>query len=289
MTDEEKSVDEEIQSHLKKVYGFSEDQLLKEVEEAEKSVNDLNFSGAEDRIYKRMMERRAEKEKKEENGKKSELDEQAVSIAADRPDAENTDKEKSPVRKAVRFKKKTFLLVAAVAATLALMLGSTAIGEKNFFLRPVGDDIIYKVAVDNDKNKLDSSKLEVAYDKIETELNIKALKLGYIPEKLIFKDIVITNGKAVIIFEYYGNKIHLVQEYKNRESSIDTETDRKEKLSDTVENDWLGQDITVYQQKLKEGQVEYCVEIYNQEAQYRFMGIFDQDEFIKIVEYLKFV
>lgn len=304
MTDEEKKVDKEIQSHLKKVYGFSDEQLLKEVESAEKSVNDLDFSGAEDRIYKRMMERRAEREKRAEIVKNAASGEPIVPIdlvapegAADssesitpvKPDEENTSKENSPAKKAVRFRKKTFFLVAAVAAVLAMMLGSTAIGEKNFFLRPVGDNIIYNVAVDNDKNKLDLSKLEVAYNKIEDELDIKVLKLGYIPEKLIFEDIVITNGKAIIIFDYNGNKIHLVQEYKSKETSIDTETDRKEAWPDTIFNDWLGQEITVYQQGLGEGQVEYCIEIYNQEAQYRLMGIIERDEFKKIVEYLKFV
>lgn len=294
MTDEEKSVDEEIQSHLKKVYGFSEDQLLKEVEEAEKSVNDLNFSGAEDRIYKRMMERRAGREKKEETGKKYEPDElfetvmpdgPVVSIVADKPDAENTDKEKSPVRKAVRFKKKTFLLVAAVAAVLALMVGSTAIGEKNYFFRRVGDGVSHNQAIDNDNNKLDSSKLEEAYKEISEKLNIQVLRLGYIPKELYFEELVITNKKALIIFDYNGNKIHFIQERRDKETSISPQSDRR-KINNEVYNEWIKQIISISENLLDEGCIENSVEIFTEKNQYRIMGVMEREEFEKIIKYL---
>lgn len=297
MTDEEKSVDEEIQSHLKKVYGFSEDQLLKEVEEAEKSVNDLNFSGAEDRIYKRMMERRAGREKKEETGKKYEPDElfetvmpdgPVVSIVADKPDAENTDKEKSPVRKAVRFKKKTFLLVAAVAAVLALMVGSTAIGEKNFFLRRVGDGMNYKVAIDNDKNKIVASNIEEAYKDIDEKLGIRVLTLGYVPQKLHYDELVITSNKALIVFDYNGNKIHFVQEYKDKQASIGPQSDRIDG-SNEIYNEWIDQKINISENILDGDQIEYSVEITIETSQYKIMGIMEKPEFENVVKNLLFL
>lgn len=294
MTDEEKRVDEEIQSHLKKVYGFSEDQLLKEVEAAEKSVNDLDFSGAEDRIYERMLERRAEKEKKEEKVRKSEPDElfetvmpdgPVVSIVADKSDAENTDKEKSPVRKAVRFKKKTFLLVAAVAAVLALMVGSTAIGEKNYFFRRVGDGVNHAVAIDNDKNKVDASKIEEAYKDIDEKLDIQVLRLGYIPKELYFEELVVTNKKALIIFDYNGNKIYFIQECRDKETSIGPQSDRK-KGNNEVYNDWIKQTVSINENLLDEGCVEYSVEIYTEKSQYRLMGVMEKEEFKKVIKYL---
>lgn len=296
MTDEEKSVDEEIQSHLKKVYGFSEDQLLKEVEEAEKSVNDLDFSGAEDRIYKRMMERRAEKEKKEETGKKYEPDElfetvmpdgPVVSIVADKPDAEDTDKEKSPVRKAVRFKKKTFLLVAAVAAVLALMVGSTAIGEKNFFLRAVGDDVNSVVVVDNDANKCDVSKIENAYAEVSNTLDIiPILKFLYFPREMQFEQLIFEENKAILVFEYNGNSIYYILKHKDSGSSIGIKSDVQMEYS--VYNDWISQDIAIRENALNGGKTEYEAQVYIENTIYCITGIMEKEEFDKMIENLCF-
>lgn len=278
MTDEEKRVDEEIQSHLKKVYGFSEDQLLKEVEAAEKSVNDLDFSGAEDRIYERMLERRAEKEKREET---------VEECMADKPEAEDIDKEKPPARKVVRFRKKTILLVAAVAAILALMVGSTAIGEKNYFFRRVGDGVKHNSAIDNDSNKLDSSKLEEAYKEISEKLNIKVIKLGYIPSEMYFDELIMGDNKALIVFDYNGSKVNIVQEYSDIEISIDPQSDRKE-CKDTVENRLIKQIIPVCENTLENNQMEYSIEIRIRKAQYRIKGVMEKEEFKNIIRFLFF-
>ena len=260
MTDKEKRDDAEIQDHLKKVYGFSEEQLLKELESAEKSVSDSDFPGAEERIFQKLMERKAEEEKKEI---------------------------KEPEKKVVRFKKKNIFLAAAVASILALALGSTAIGEKNYFLRRVGDDINYHVAVDNSNNKISPSKIEEAYSQIQQELGIDVLILNYIPSEMIYDDLAIADGKALISFEYNGNKIYLVQEKKDSDVSIDMESDRKEEIEDKVYNSWLKQELIIYQNKLENGEIEYYTEIFENKAQYRFMGIMKIEEFKKIVEFLK--
>lgn len=302
MTDEEKRVDKEIQSHLKKVYGFSDEQLLKEVESAEKSVNDLDFSGVEDRIYKRIMERRAEKEKRTESVKNASVGEPIVpielvdperpadpveSITPARPDEENTSKENSPEKKAVRFRKKTFFLVAAVAAVLAMMLGSTVIGEKNYFLRRVGDGVNYMVAIDNDQNKTDISSIEDAYKDIDEKLGIQVLALGYLPQNMQFEEIVITNNKALIVFEYNDNKIHFVQEYKDKRTSIGPQSDRVEK-SNEIYNEWIKQFIYISENILDENQIEYSVEITIGKSQYKIMGIMEKIEFENIVKNLYF-
>lgn len=287
MTDEEKRVDEEIQSHLKKVYGFSEDQLLKEVEAAEKSVNDLDFSGAEDRIYERMLERRAEKEKREEKVRKSEPDKPSVSIVADKPDAENSDKKKSPARKDVRFKKKTFLLVAAVAATLALMLGSTAIGEKNYFFRRVGDGVNNVVVVDNDENKRNVSKIENAYAEVSDTLDIiPILKFLYFPRGMKFEQLIFEENKAILVFGYNRNSIYYILKQKNSGSSIGIKSDVQMEYS--VYNDWISQDIAIRENTLNGGETEYEAQVYIENTIYCITGIMEKEEFDKMIENLCF-
>lgn len=294
MTDEERRDDAEIQDHLKKVYGFSEEQLLKEVERAEKSVSDSDFPGAEERIFQKLMERKAkeEKTKKSVERDKAEPKELLPSVTeVENPEPETKEptksEEKEPEKKKVRFRKKGIFLAAAVAAILALMLGSTAIGEKNYFLRRVGDDVNYQIAVDNSKNKLTPSKVEEAYDQIEKELEIEVLKLNYMPAEMYFDDLVIADGKALISFVYEDNKIYLVQEKKNKDISIDVDSDRKEKVEEEVYNSWLKKELVIYKHVLDKDRVEYYTEIYEDGAQYRFMGIMALDEFKKIIEFLK--
>lgn len=277
MTDEEKRVDEEIQSHLKKVYGFSEDQLLKEVEAAEKSVNDLDFSGAEDRIYERMMERRAEKEKREET---------VEECMADKPETEDIDKEKAPARKVVRFRKKTILLVAAVAAILALMLGSTAIGEKNYFFRVVGDGVNHVVAIDNDKNKLELSSIEEAYKEIEKEWGVELLKFGYLPTYMKLEHMDLEKNRATIYFEFENASIVYFIEKKNKEISISIESDRKDSIP--IYNKWISKEIEIMKNELPDGSQELEAKILVDDVIYNIHGKMNEIEFKNIVENFNF-
>lgn len=301
MTDEEKRVDKEIQSHLKKVYGFSDEQLLKEVESAEKSVNDLDFSGAEDRIYKRIMERRAEKEKRTESVKNASVDEPIVpielvdperpanpveSITPARPDEENTSKENSPEKKAVRFRKKTFFLVAAVAAVLAMMLGSTAIGEKNYFFRVVGDGVNHVVAIDNDKNKLDTSQVEKAYTEITNTLNIPILKFLYFPKEMQYSQLIFEENTAILVFDFEGNSIYYILKQKDLGSSVGIKSDIQNEYS--VYNDWISQDITIRENTLSDGNAEYEAQIYIENTIYCITGKMEKEEFDKIIKNLHF-
>lgn len=295
MTDEERRDDAEIQDHLKKVYGFSEEQLLKEVERAEKSVSDSDFPGAEERIFQKLMERKAKEEKTKKSVEKDKVEPKELLPSVtevENPEPETKEptesEEKEPEKKKVRFRKKGIFLAAAVAAILALMLGSTAIGEKNYFMRRVENNINHKITIDNDKNKGTPSKIKDVYNEIEDELNIKSIKLGYVPQGMVYADYLLTDGKAVIIFDYGDNKIYLMQEIKNTKTSIDPESDRRETEEDKVLNSWLKKELVIYKNELEDGKVEYSTEIFDEKAQYRLIGILEKEEFKKIVEDLNF-
>ena len=55
MADLEKREDQKIRECLQQAYGYSDEQLLKKMEEAEKSLEDTDFPGAEERIFQKLM------------------------------------------------------------------------------------------------------------------------------------------------------------------------------------------------------------------------------------------
>lgn len=102
MADENRKEDQDLGKIFEESFGFSEQEILADIEKAETSEDFPDFDGAEERIFRKLMERKAGEEKK-----------------------------KSP--RPVRLKKKKAALVAALVAVFVLMLGITAIGGKNYF------------------------------------------------------------------------------------------------------------------------------------------------------------
>lgn len=121
---------------------------------------------------------------------------------------------------------------------------------------------------------------------IEEKLGISILKLGYIPQKLNFEELIISDESALIIFEYKGQKIHYTIENKNTSVSIGLQSDRREEES--VYNDWLKQNIEVTHNQLSSGEIESSAQFYIENELYHFVGIMDEEEFKKIVENIYF-
>ena len=59
MTEQEKREEQKLKDCLQEALGYSDEDLLMEMEEAENALRDMDFAGAEDRIYKRIMEETA--------------------------------------------------------------------------------------------------------------------------------------------------------------------------------------------------------------------------------------
>lgn len=62
MSDLESREDREIRECLQKAYGYSDEQLLRKLEDAEDSLKETDFPGAEKRIFQKLMERKATEE-----------------------------------------------------------------------------------------------------------------------------------------------------------------------------------------------------------------------------------
>ena len=64
MADMENQEDQKISECLQEAFGYSDEQLLKQLDHVNENFKDVSFAGAEERLMKRFMERKAEMERK---------------------------------------------------------------------------------------------------------------------------------------------------------------------------------------------------------------------------------
>ena len=274
MADLEKREDQKIRECLQQAYGYSDEQLLKKMEEAEKSLEDTDFPGAEERIFQKLMERKAaEEEKEEREGKPAQMPEPAPSGASISGGA-------APKR----FGKRKLAISAALAAAFAVLLGITAIGGRSYFFRARRDKL-NAVIINNNPNKKDVSQLEEAYQLIEAELGIPVLRLDYVPTNLDFQTSVQKENSVTIQFLYNGNIIILYEGKEADNISVGIESDRYQ--SKTVYNEWLDQEIAYLKNELEDGRTEYETLLTIDENIYYFSGIMPEEEFVKIIKYFQ--
>lgn len=277
MTDKERQEDEKLKKCLQTAYGATDEQLLKELEEAEASLDASEFPGAEERMFRRFMEMEREEREKENLSEDAVQDNMAVpgmDTAGGGMSADGTDKNKKKIR---RLGKKKVFLVAALVAVFVGALGVTAVGEKNYFFR--GYDLI----LDNDNNKMDMSELERAYKKIEEESDVKLLKLGYIPSDLLLENLVISQDRVILQFSYRGNKVYFVQGCSINTTSLTAKSDRMFR-TEIVKNEWMNQDVEIRENQLENGDIEYEAQFYYENAYYMLSGKMDKEDFISIIK-----
>ena len=267
----EKREDQKIRECLQQAYGYSDEQLLKKMEEAEKSLEDTDFPGAEERIFQKLMERKAaEEEKEEREGKPAQMPEPA-------PSGVSISGGAAPKR----FGKRKLAISAALAAAFAVLLGITAIGGRSYFLRERKNELNVTI-INNNQNKKNISQIEEAYQLIETELKIPVLRLDYVPPSLDFKT-AIWKGTSVTLQFYYDENIIILYEGENAGNmSVGIESDRNQRK--TVYNKWLGQEVTYLGNELEDGRIEYEAMLTIDENIYYFSGIMPEEEFVKIIE-----
>lgn len=293
MADTENREDQKISECLREAFGYSDDQLLKQLDQANETFKDVNFTGAEDRLMKRFLARKAELEKETVSQTPTlvpqnesaniqiaeELPKKTVTVISD------AEEKKKNEKKVIRFGKKKVLATAALVAVIAGMLGGTAIGKKNYFFRKVEKDFP-TVLVNNDKNKRSESKMEVVYETIAKKLDAPVLRMGYYPEEMELSTYSVFETGAEIKFLY---KQHIVIYYlfKNeKSSSLNYESDCNKKY--TVYNKWLNQQLEYYVKQYDSGEMECEANILSGNMIYHFSGFIDESDLKKILENLSF-
>lgn len=263
--DKDSIQDDYIDKLLQKIYGYTDEQILKDFEEAENddgSYPDFPVYPDEfDRIWEDIQAERAER-----MGSKPEEEEAATVVELPHK-----------VRK-IRWKR---VAITGIAACLvALSVCFVAVGKKSYFYRERGgyDNII----LNNDTSIIVADDQAKAYSAIEKNLEIKPLKLGYMPDKLIFEKLEISNGKAIMHYRYEDSLVYFVQSKDITEASNNYKSDGVE--ISKVKNKWISKELVIKKEQLKEGTAAYET-VFQYNSMYCWLfGAIEEDEFEKIVE-----
>lgn len=292
MADTENREDQKISECLREAFGYSDDQLLKQLDQANETFKDVNFTGAEDRLMKRFLARKAELEKETASQTPTLVPQNEsanIQIAEEFPKKTVTviseaEEKKKNEKKVIRFGKKKVLATAALVAVIAGMLGGTAIGKKSYFFRQTGKPT--KIFLDNDKNNFNESQLEKVYDAVKKQLDIPFLKFGYCPEEMMYDSFETYKDGIDIQFLYRDNVIYLVQRKKETNSSTGAGSDRL--VSQEVTNKWMNRKIEYSVNNLENGEQECEAMITFNNNYYYIHGCISETEFKEILEYLYF-
>ena len=240
---------------VRKLYGCSDEQLLKELEEARQSPPPIDFE-----VYP------------------DEFDRIWEDIQAERQ--ENQGKTGGKVR---RF---SWRRAAAIAVAACLMTGSAGLvawGTKNYFYRErsrggIKGDIVFN----NDLAVQEVNGEEEAYEAIEEQLGIVPVRLGYMPADLTFSNLTIDHGTAVMEFECGGNILYLSYMSNDVGTSINLKSDAH--VYKKIDNKWLEKKIDLRKEVTDTGGIKYEAYFVHQDIVCRIISELREDELIKILE-----
>lgn len=266
--------DNEIDHLLQQLYGFSDEQLLRDFKEMEADNTprpELEpFPDEFDRIWEDIQAERAAR--LAEEGKEVQPKEAATVTQMSR-------------RRKLKWKRLVAVGLAACFLTLGFCF--VAVGKKSYFYRERNrsgnqQDVVFN----NDSSIKSADDQETAYGVIEERLGIKSLRLGYVPAGLAFVGLEVNDRSAVMKFSYEDNTIYFVQSNDLTEASRNLKSDGKP--YDVVSNKWLDKQINV-----KKDRIDTVLDCY--EAQFTYKDIFcwiygniSEEEFMKIIERISY-
>lgn len=266
MADTENREDQKISECLREAFGYSDDQLLKQLDQANETFKDVNFTGAEDRLMKRFLARKAELEK--------ETASQTPTLVP--------QNESANIQIAEELPKKTVTVISEAEEKKKNEKKVMRFGKKSYFFRKSENSL--EIFLDNDKNKSGSSRWETTYDLIKNQQDIPLLSLGYIPDNMVVDGYDVYEDGAEIRFIYQGKFIYFTQRKKEMTSSAGTKSDRK--IKESIENKCLNEKIGYYVNDLDDGTQECSAIITINNYYYYIHGCIQAEEFREILRFL---
>lgn len=279
-------IEDDITRIVRQAFGVDEDQILRDFLLAQTEIKDDQIPPEPEDGFEQLL-----KKMKDRNirPKYIHASDNIIRIADESPDANAGEAASrtgstSHTRRPRRLK--TLVKVAVVAAVLMAMvfgMGITARARRRYTYNVterdvVGADIMY------DKGNIlnQEDMLADAYQKIQDELGIDVLKLGYIPPGMILQNVAIDKNRAKMTFSYNGKSIYVIQQLRLDGSSHNAISDRT--YYKMVYNTLLRQDIAVEMNKVENGNVEFSSQITIQDSYYSIMGIIEETEFVQMIE-----
>ncbi|MGP8314781.1 hypothetical protein ACG0Z4_28350 [Enterocloster aldenensis] len=271
--DSEQDKDKTIDFLLREMCDCSREDLLDEFEAA--SNTDIPLPIPEpaadefEKIWSRIQEERAESADTTEQAESEEPGEDKV------------------IR--VRFGWKRLAAIGLIACLIAGSGSIVAVGRKSYFFRERKDELSDNGKVlNNDMNKVAANGEEEAYALIERDLNIKSLRLGYIPTNMEFSEVLTGDGIIYIKFLYGDSTVYFAQSKYDKGVSYNFKSDAKAKNTYEVYNKWLRQTLVIKEETFEDGNIALETSVIVDGAYYSLLGAMDISEFQKMVKDLSF-
>ena len=200
-------------------------------------------------------------------------------------------------KKVVRKKKKSKLVIGALAAVLILVCGSvmTSVGSKSYWKTlwndSNGDEQNNGIDVENMESieTADIDEMEVD-KKITKVMGVSLVKMQYKPKDMVLKRYIIDEEQRMaILFYQYGEEVIKYYMYTNStDSSFGEKT--VDQLLDEYEFQNGKHSILVKQYEIKNSdEKRYIAEFEYKDIHYQIKGSMEKEEFEKILENLFFM
>ena len=261
--------DKLIDEVIRMSYGFSEEQIRAEMEDALAHPDNSPELKAPDDEFQQILQ------KMKERGITPRISE----------DGDKDEGHPAVERGRTRLSSRRFrrlLLAAAVLGVIGIGFSLNAVGKsatKYQVINGEENNIVWS----NVKVRKDIKNIADAYEQIETNLDIYSLKMGYMPETMSFEDLLLSENYAVIRLLYKGEYIQISQRKVDVKENGVQKSDRRKEVK-KIYNPWLGKELEVYGEPSKNGGMRYSANIRTDEANYIVSGDVKKEEFIKIVE-----
>lgn len=200
-------------------------------------------------------------------------------------------------KKVVRKKKKSKLVIGALAAVLILVCGSvmTSVGSKSYWKvlweRESGDENYNLINVEDmeTKESEDIDEIEI-YEEIAKVMGDYLVRMEYKPKDMVLKRYIIDKDQRMtVLFYQYGEEVIKYYMYTNS-----TDSSFGEKTIDQLLDEYEFQNgkhsILVKQYEIKNSDEErYIAEFEYKDIHYQIKGSMEKEEFEKILENLFFM
>lgn len=200
-------------------------------------------------------------------------------------------------KKVVRKKKKSKLVIGALAAVLILVCGSvmTSVGSKSYWKTlwndSNGDEQNNGIDVENMESIETEDINEIEVDKEITKvMGVSLVKMQYKPEDMVLKRYIIDKEQRMaVLFYQYGEEVIKYYMYTNStDSSFGEKT--VDQLLDEYEFQNGKHNILVKQYEIKNSDKRrYIAEFEYKDIHYQIKGTIEKEEFEKILENLFFI
>lgn len=199
-------------------------------------------------------------------------------------------------KKVVRKKKKSRLVIGALAAVLILVCGSvmTSVGSKSYW------KVLWeRVNVDGDSNLINVEDMETqktedidevgAYKEIAQVMGDSLVRLEYKPKGMRLKKYTVDQDqrRSVLLYQYGDQIIRYAMYTNSKDSSLGQKT--VDQLLDEYEIENGNQQIKVEEYAVENTKEKrFIAEFEYKDVQYQLKGIMEKDEFEEILKNLYF-